>query len=69
MGVFPTDPESSAANGVGQPQTFWQRIAQSLDQLVVNRSRHAVPAIALRRSKYEFARCRRLLHGSTQTRT
>lgn len=69
MGVIPTNPTRSGENGGSELRSIWQRIAQSLDQLVVNRSRQAVPAIALRRSKYEFSRCRRLLHGSTDIRT
>jgi hypothetical protein len=68
MGVVPTNPARSAANDGSEPQTFWQRIVQSLDQLVINRSRQAVPAIALRRSKYEFARCRHLLYDTTHAR-
>lgn len=63
MGVVPTDPAPSAANRGGQPQTFWQRIAQSLDRLAVDRSQRTVSPAALRRSKYEFERCRRMLHG------
>jgi len=68
MSATPDNPVRNAANGEGHPQTFWQRLAQSLDRLVVNRSRQAVPAVALRRSKYELRRCRRMLNDSVQTR-
>lgn len=65
MGVIATDPASSAANRAGEPQTFWQRISQALDRFVVCRSQRVVPAVALRRSKYDLDRCRRLmLQGS-----
>lgn len=61
MGVVPTDPASAAASRAGQPRTFWQRFADALDRLVVKRSHRAVPAMALRRSKYDHDRCRRLM--------
>lgn len=50
------------SGSAGQPQTFWQRLARALDRLVVQRSRHAVPANMLRRSKNVHDRCRRMIH-------
>jgi hypothetical protein len=61
MGAIRADKQLGAANGSGQPQTFWRRIAQTLDRLVVQRSRRAIPAMLLRRSKYDHDRCRRLM--------
>ena len=61
MGVIPND-GASAADQAGQPQTLWQKFAQALDRLVVNRSHRAVPAMALRRSKHDHDRCRRMMH-------
>lgn len=65
MGVIAIDPASGAANRAAEPQTFWQRIVHALDRFVVCRSQRVVPAIILRRSKYDLDRCRRLmLQGS-----
>jgi hypothetical protein len=61
MGVVPMDPASVTANRAGQPQTFWQKFVEALDWLVVDRSHRAAPAMALRRSKYDHDRCRRLM--------
>jgi hypothetical protein len=41
---------------------FWQKLAQALDAYFVDRSRRAVPATTLRRSKHDIDRCRRLMH-------
>ena len=40
---------------------FWQTLARTLDELVVNRARRTVPEIVLRRSKQDVDRCRRLM--------
>ena len=64
MSADPTDSKDSLAKPARGPWTFWQRIAQSLDRFVVSRSQRAVPAVALRRSKYVHDRCRRMLHGA-----
>jgi hypothetical protein len=45
-----------------RPPNFWQRLAEALDAYFVNRTKRAVPEAALRRSKHEVARCRRLMH-------
>jgi hypothetical protein len=47
---------------VDEPTGFWQRFAQALDAYFADRTKQAMPAIALRRSKHEIARCRRLIH-------
>jgi hypothetical protein len=62
MGVIPIDTARRAANK--KPLTFWQRIAQLVDRHIVDRSSREVPSIALRRSKYDLNRCRRMLHES-----
>jgi len=43
MNVSLTDPKDITASGPGGPRTFWKRVAQIFDQLVLNRSRDAVP--------------------------
>lgn len=67
MSVVPTDPASTAADPAGEPRTIWQKFAEALDRLVLNRSHGAVPAMALRRSKHDHDRCRRLMQ-TPQTR-
>jgi hypothetical protein len=62
--IIPIDPGGAGANEKAEPLTFWQRIAQFLDRLVVDRSYRAVPTTALGRSRYELNRCRRMLHGA-----
>jgi hypothetical protein len=65
MGLIAKDAVSRAANRADRPQTLWQGISRALDRFVVCRSRLFVPAVALRRSKYDFDRCRQLmLRGS-----
>jgi hypothetical protein len=61
MGVIPTASATGSVDCAGRPATFWQRIARLLDQLVVNRTKRAVPAIALRRSDRDIRRCRQLM--------
>jgi hypothetical protein len=48
--------------GLNQPLQFWRRLANLLDAHFVERSKHAVPAPVLRRSKHDIERCRRLMH-------
>jgi hypothetical protein len=65
MSVLPAIERPSAVNGAAKPEGFWQRIAQALDAYFVDRSRRAVPAAALRRSKHDIDRCRRLMPKSS----
>jgi hypothetical protein len=65
MSVIPPDSARSAVERAAKPRSFWQRFAQALDRLVVNRTQRMVPEIELRRSEIDIDRCRRLmLHGS-----
>lgn len=41
---------------------FWRRLAKMLDAYLIDRTKRAVPEVALRRSRFELARCRRLMH-------
>ena len=67
MGVIPSD---TAPNGAIDPQArpFWQRIAQAIDHFMAQRSQRAVPAPALRRSRDDIKRCRRLIISSLADR-
>ena len=66
MSVVSAD-QLPTASTVAQPLRFWQRLAQALDEHFAERSKRAVPAIILRRSRRELARCRRLVHRSGDT--
>jgi hypothetical protein len=70
MGVFLNGLEHAVASQGGESSTFWGNIVQALDRLMVNRSLRAVPALAIRRSAYDFDRCRRLMRqGSIASAT
>lgn len=61
MSVIAVETGAGAPNGAAKPPGFWQRLAQALDWLVIYRIRREVSASALRRSRHEVERCRRLL--------
>jgi hypothetical protein len=54
---------SIATNSAG----FWQRFARALDGYLRDRSRQALPATVLRRSRRDINRCRRLVHAAGVT--
>jgi len=60
MSVLAADGLPPALGGVVKPG-FWQRLARALDASFANRSKRAVPVDALRRSRRDIERCRRLL--------
>lgn len=64
MRVIPVEEPAGAVNRAANPRRFWQRLACALDAYFVDRSRRAVSAAMLRRSKHEADRCRRLMHKS-----
>ena len=68
MSDIPADQPLADMNGAAQPKGFWRRLAQTLDAYFAERSKRAVPAITLRRSQHELARCRRLMHRSRRAR-
>jgi hypothetical protein len=47
---------------VGEPASFWHRFAHALDAYLANRTKRVMSENALRRSRHEVARCRRLMH-------
>jgi hypothetical protein len=61
MSVIPTDVGRAKANVGWNLRTFWRKIAHALDRLVVYQSHRVIPAAALRRSKHDHDRCRRLM--------
>ena len=60
MSVLAADELPPAFEGVVKPG-FWQRLARALDASFANRSKRAMPVEALRRSRRDIERCRRLL--------
>jgi hypothetical protein len=60
VSVLAADELSRAFEGVVKPG-FWQRLARVLDTSFANRSKRAMPVDALRRSRRDIERCRRLL--------
>jgi len=65
MSVIPVDEPDGAGNGAAKLGGFWRRLAQALDEYFVNRMKRAVPEIALRRSKQDINRFRRLMHKNS----
>jgi hypothetical protein len=66
MSVIPMDELPGAAGGTSRRGGFWQRLGQAMDAYLVDQSKRAVPATALRRSKHDIARCRRLMHRGSE---
>jgi hypothetical protein len=64
MSVVPADEPSRAGNAATKPKSFWQRLSRAVDAYLAERTKKAIPAIALRRSRHEIMRCRRLMHRS-----
>ena len=60
MSVLAAHETLRAFEGVMKPG-FWRRLARVLDASLANRSKRAMPIDALRRSRRDIERCRRLL--------
>jgi hypothetical protein len=60
MSVLPADELPRVFGGAAKPG-FWYRLAQALDTSFADRSKRAMPAIALRRSRRDIEHCRQLL--------
>jgi len=60
VSVLAADERSRAFEGAAKPG-FWQRLARALDASIANRSKRAMPVDAVRRSRRDIQRCRRLL--------
>jgi hypothetical protein len=65
MSVIAFDEPPGAGNGAAKRGSFWQRLAQAIDEYCVDRTRRAIPETTLRRSRHEINRCRRLMHRSS----
>jgi hypothetical protein len=64
MRVIPVDQPRGFAGAV-RPRGFWHSLAQGLDAYFADRTTRTVPEIMLRRSMYDIARCRRLVHKNS----
>jgi hypothetical protein len=62
MSVFAADDVPHSLAGGAKPR-LWPRLARALDASLANRSKRAIPVDALRRSRRDIERCRRLLRG------
>jgi hypothetical protein len=60
MSVLAAHEMPSAFEGVMKPG-LWRRLARVLDASFANRSKRAMPIDALRRSRRDIERCRRLV--------
>jgi hypothetical protein len=60
VSVLAADELPHAFEGVVNPG-FWRRLVRALDASFANRSKRAIPTDALRRSRRDIERCRRLL--------
>jgi hypothetical protein len=61
MRVIPVDQSPGAVHDAARPRSFWQRLARTLDNYLLERTKRAVPDAAFRRSRHEIDRCRRLM--------
>jgi hypothetical protein len=61
MRVIPVDQSPGAVDDAARPRSFWQRLAQTLDNYLAEQTKRTVPDAAFRRSRYEVDRCRRLM--------
>jgi hypothetical protein len=62
MSIISVDLRSGTVRSAQRPRDFWQRLALAVDRYLASRARLAVPQAALRRSRQDFERCRRLMH-------
>jgi hypothetical protein len=63
MSVIPALELGAVANAAPKPEGFWQRLSRAIDPYLADRTKKAIPAITLRRSRHEMARCRRLMRS------
>ena len=63
MSVIPAHELGGAANAAPTPESVWQRLSRAIDAYLAERTKKAIPAITLRRSRHEIARCRRLMRS------
>jgi hypothetical protein len=68
MRVIPVDQPPGGRATATKRGSFWQKLAQSLDAYVVNRTKRAESEATLRRSRHDIARFRRLMHQSSAGR-
>ena len=63
MSVIPADESGGAGNAAPKPKSFRQRLSRAVDAYLADRTKKAISAIALRRSRHEIMRCRRLMRS------
>ena len=65
MRVFAVDDLTSAFEDAAR-RGFWRRLARALDAGLASRARRAIPVDALRRSRRDIDRCRRLMRSGVR---
>ena len=70
MSAISVDEPPGRARNTAKPAGFWRSLAKMLDAYLADRTKRAVPEFALRRSRIEVARCRRLMrqHSAVEAR-
>ena len=63
MCVIPAHELGGAADAAPKSESFWQGLSRAIDAYLAERTKKAIPAITLRRSRHEIARCRRLMRS------
>ena len=63
MSVIPAHELGGAADAAPKPESFWQGLSRAIDAYLAERTKKAILAITLRRSRHEIARCRRLMRS------
>jgi DNA polymerase IV len=51
MSVIPAHELGGAGNAAPEPESFWQRLSRAIDAYLADRTKKAIPAITLRRSR------------------
>jgi hypothetical protein len=62
MRAIPPDQPPADPSGSARLEGFWRYLAKALEAYFARRMHGAVSAMLLRRSSYELARCRLLMH-------
>ena len=63
MSVIPAHELGGAVDAAPKPESFWQKLSRAIDAYLAERTKKAIPAITLRRSRHEIERCRRLMRS------
>jgi hypothetical protein len=68
MSVIPAHELGGATDAAPKPESFWQGLSREMDAYLADRTKKVIPAITLRRSQHEIARCRRFMRSRVAVR-